>query len=284
MDGQYIYRNRGERQVALQSLNQIASLIEARPLCHLFLDFDGTLAPIVARPDLAQLPKEARDCLTSLLSKPRFRLNIISGRSLVELERLVAIEGIVMAGNHGLEIKGPGINFIHQEARRLKGKLEEFRQRLEEKTCPIEGALVEDKGLTVSLHYRMVPEHKLHEVFQALQLALAQEPALIVRQGKKVLEVRPRTDWDKGRAVLWILESLHGSQWEKDCLPIYLGDDLTDEDAFRVLKSKGISIFVGGDAELTSADYYLPGPSQVMQFLSWLQSYKGVRDDLDNHC
>lgn len=271
MDGQYIHRDREEPQAALQSLDKITRLIEARPFCHLFLDFDGTLAPIVARPGLAQLPQEARDCLTMLLKKPRFRLSVISGRSLEELSHLLAIEGIVMAGNHGLEIRGPGMDFIHQEAQRLKGKLREFRKRLEEKIYQIEGALVEDKGLTVSLHYRMVPEHKLHQVYQALQRALAEETDLIVREGKMVLEVRPRVDWDKGRAVLWVLGSLHGPKWERDCLPIYLGDDLTDEDAFRTLRGRGISIFVGSNLEQSSADYYLSSPSQVIQFLSWLQ-------------
>ena len=232
----------------------------------LFSDYDGTLAPIAGRPDLAALPQRTRDCLLSIQRSNRFTLALVSGRGLPDLKEMVGIPGLIYAGNHGLEIEGPNGNFVHQEAEELKPHLDGILRDLRERLSPLEGVYVEGKGLTLSVHYRLTPEELRPQVMTGFDEALAQadgESRLRITRGKEVLEVRPGVDWHKGRAIAKIAQT-----FPEGTLHIFFGDDLTDEDGFTAVQElDGISVFVGPPRQPTRALYRVDSPAEVAQAL-----------------
>ena len=246
----------------------------------LFLDYDGTLTPIVARPEMAVLSSQARDTLKQISHHSLFKLAIISGRSLSEIKALVGLENIAYAGNHGLEIECPPCycrerspettTFIHPIAKEFKPALKGVEQRLRVRLADINGVIIENKGLTLSVHYRLVKGTEMERVRELFLKAIEYEDArgkLQVSEGKKVLEMRPSVEWNKGKAIEQLLE-IYGTPGS---LPIFAGDDVTDEDGFRVLQRVGgISIFVGEDKASSAADYYLDSPEQLCHWLGKL--------------
>jgi alpha,alpha-trehalase len=233
----------------------------------IFLDYDGTLTPIVGRPESAQLSYLMRELLKKL--KKCYPVAIISGRRLDDLQERVGIDGVVYAGNHGLEIYSEEMSFQIKGARRLKTVLNKITGDLEHIIKDIKGVIIENKGLTASIHYRLIDRRDVPRVIEAVKEKLSpymEEGKVRVAEGKKVIEVRPSVDWDKGKAVKWILR--RGGF--KRTLPVYIGDDETDRDAFRVLKDHGISIVVGHGWE--DADYFFKGQDEVNGFLKWLAS------------
>jgi trehalose-phosphatase len=244
----------------------------------LLSDYDGTLTPIVSRPDEAILPPEVKDRLITLVEKPFFSVGIISGRSLSEVRTLVSIEGIYYAGNHGLEIEGPGLRFINPEAKAARVALKDVARQLSAKLAGVEGVIVEDKGLSLSLHYRLVREDEVArvvEIFHRITSPWLDDRKIRVTSGKKVWEVRPSIDWHKGKAVETIVKEMKAFLKLEQLLTIYLGDNTTDEDAFRVVhRPKGWSIFVGKAKQATQADYFLDSTSEVATFLSRLLELK----------
>jgi alpha,alpha-trehalase len=251
---------------ALDRLDEIAERVVGRRLA-LFLDYDGTLTPIVSRPELAVLAPEMRAVLERL--SRRATLAVVSGRALGDVKQLVALDTIVYAGNHGFEIRGPEGTALSYEVGRefldaLAGAHEELRAALE----ALPGAWVEDKTHSLSVHYRQTPDERAGEVEAAVDRALAPRPRLRKHYGKKVIEVRPRIAWDKGRAVLWLLEAL-GLEG-RGVVPLYLGDDVTDEDAFRALAGRGLGVLVADSPRPSAADYLLGGTEEVRLFLEGL--------------
>lgn len=240
----------------------------------LLSDYDGTLTPIVSRPGEAILPPEVRAKLRALAEKPVFSVGIISGRSLSEIKAMVAIEGIYYAGNHGLEIEGPGLKFINPGAETARTEIKALTRQLSAKLARIKGVIIEDKGLSLSIHYRLVKKNEAEivaEVFHQITSALIRDGKIRVTSGKKVLEVRPPIDWHKGKAVETIMKEMKKTPGSEQLLAIYLGDDTTDEDAFKVLhRPQGWSIFVGPENPSSNADYFLSSTSEVMNFLSRL--------------
>lgn len=230
-----------------------------RPL--LFLDYDGTLTPIVESPDMAVIPDDMRSLLTEL--RRLLPIAVISGRSLEDIKRRVGIEGIIYAGNHGAEIWDGEKTIASQQPFVSRDMLQEFLNRLKESLLPIKGVLIEDKGITASIHYRMVKERDLPKLFRIFTgISDDYKNAFKIVIGKKVFEIRPVDIWDKGDAVSWIMNNMgNGSA------PIYIGDDTTDEDAFKILRGKGINICIGGNAE---AEYYLKNQGEVKDILQWL--------------
>ncbi len=229
-------------------------------------DFDGTLAPIRPRPKEASLDQNSRLLLRKVARNESFVVGIISGRALKDLKQKLAIKGLILAGNHGLEITYKKENFIYPAAKRSIPVIFEIGQRLTKGLAPFPGAVLEKKRFSLSLHYRLVkPEElsKLKKVF--LQVA---RPYLVTRKvrltyGKKVWELRPPIQWDKGRALLWLVKRLR----RKRMLTIYIGDDLTDEDAFRAVnRIGGVSIFVGRKRQ-SLARYYLKSTKETQEFL-----------------
>jgi trehalose 6-phosphate phosphatase len=198
----------------------------------LLLDFDGTLAPLVARPEMAEMPRRTRHALDALMALPGVEVAVVSGRGLVDVRERAAIPGIAYAGNHGMEIEGAGLHRIHPEAAASRPELEEAARRIADATASIDGTFVEDKGLTLSIHYRQAADREA-EVRDAVHGVADGRPGLKVTEGKMVLEVRPRVEWDKGRAVLFLLDQMRPPEGAP---VLYLGDDRTDEDAFRALE------------------------------------------------
>jgi trehalose 6-phosphate phosphatase len=258
-------------QPLLEHLPELALLLRAAPKILLFLDFDGTLAPIVEYPSSALLPSGTRQALARLASNPRFTLAIISGRALADLRLRVGLEDLIYAGNHGLEISGPGLEFIEPTAAERLKALGELSRHLRVRLTDIPGVEVENKILSASVHFRRAPAGDLPEIRQAVDDAVVfEDNPFHITQGRKVLEIRPRVGWDKGRAVHWIQQA-SGLQ---DALPLYIGDDVTDEDAFLALPH-GITVSVGKARE-TSAQHFLEHQELVPTFLAWLSDLDAV--------
>ena len=249
-------------------------LSDIRTASHTILlsDYDGTLTPIVSRPDEAILSPEVREMLTNLAKKPSLSIGIISGRSLSEIKKMVEIDGIYYAGNHGLEIEGPGINFVNPSALAARNEIRELARQLSDELGKIEGVIVEDKELSLSVHYRMVKtgdETVVAGIFHQITSPLLNEGKIKVTAGKKVWEARPPIDWHKGKTAEIIIQKIKGILNYQQLITVYLGDDKTDEDVFKIIqRPQGWSIFIGGDNPSSSADYYLDSPAEVKTFLS----------------
>jgi trehalose 6-phosphate phosphatase len=243
--------------------------------CVLFLDYDGTLAPIVEDPTAAQMTTAMQHVLTVLAQHPRYCVGIVSGRALADLRRRLGDRGLYLVGNHGLEIEGPGIRYQHPDVWRLRPELDSLVQAITGDLETIPGAWVEDKGLTLSVHFRRVPAARVPEV--TTRLLKHTSPGidagrLALRTGKAVLEIRPRVQWTKGEAVRWILEQIRVERPTASRLALYLGDDDTDEDAFRFLASTGVGIVVGSDRRGSAAQYYVQSTEEVEQLLTVLST------------
>ena len=232
----------------------------------LLFDYDGTLTPIVARPEDALLPVRVRRSLASLVAHPRYILGIVSGRSLDELSGLAAIPGIIHAGNHGMEIRGPNLEFTHPGAVSVRAALAEARSGVADALADIPGILVEDKGLTLTVHYRATPAHLAGEVDPVVVAATAgsvERGDIRLTRGKMVIEIRPAIDWDKGKAIELIRDTCGPSAF-----PVYFGDDRTDEDGFRVVQGAGgLAVFVGESRDGTVALHQLESPMEVAEAL-----------------
>jgi alpha,alpha-trehalase len=231
----------------------------------LFLDYDGTLTPIVERPEQADLAPEMRATLKILAE--RCTVAIVSGRGLKDVQARVALEGLYYAGSHGFEIDGPGQERIRNEkgAEALPA-LNEAENELRSLLTDIQGALVERKKYSVAVHYRRVAAGQVEMVENKVNDVLQRHSGLRKGRGKKVFELQPDVDWDKGRAVLWLMERL--GLHSEAVRPIYIGDDVTDEDAFRVLQEQGVGIVVhGGEGRTSYARYGLVDPKEVLAFL-----------------
>lgn len=252
-------------QPLMERLPEIATALRAAPEILLFLDFDGTLAPIVDRPSMASMPGGAREALARCASNPKFSVAIVSGRGLADLRTRVGLGNLIYAGNHGLEITGPGVDFIQPAAvERLKA-LGELSRHLRARLHHIPGVEVENKILSASVHYRRAAAATLPDIRQAVDDAVVfDDNPFHITEGRDVLEIRPRVGWDKGMAVRWIQRA----SGHTDALPVYIGDDTTDEDAFQALPD-GITVSVGKGRE-TSAQYFLEGQESVPEFLLWL--------------
>lgn len=244
----------------------VADLLRGRQPA-LFLDYDGTLTPIVDRPDLAVLSDEMRAVLAELTRY--MTICIVSGREREDLARLVRLDGVVYAGAHGFDIAGPAGSDIRAErGTGFRGELAAAARRLRDDLAAIDGVLVEDKRFAVAVHYRLVDEGGIAAVHDAVTRAMTDFPRLRRTEGKMVVELRPDIAWDKGRAVLWLLGAL--SLEGAEALPVYIGDDVTDEDAFVALRDRGLTILVAEEPRPTAAQYRLGDPAAVQAFLSAL--------------
>jgi trehalose-phosphatase len=238
-----------------------------------FLDYDGTLTPIVSWPDQAVLADSTRVILRQLASK--VPVAILSGRELEDVRKRVALDEIVYAGSHGFDIAGPR-GLQRQEATEFLPALDAAEKDLREKLAGISGALVERKHFSIAAHYRNVNETDFPNVEHAVSEVARRHRELRKMKGKKVYELLPDIDWDKGKAVLWLLKTV-GSEHAK-IRPIYIGDDRTDEDAFRALEERGIGILVSEEPRSTAASYSLRDPAEVERFLRELVTRSAPTD------
>jgi len=256
---------------AVESYGQIVGVLGAREPV-LFLDFDGTLSPIVADPGAAVLVDGACEALESLASQ--CPVAILSGRDLADIRSRVAIPGIWYAGSHGFELTEPDGTYHRNEAADAAvGILEGAAAELREILAEIPGVRVEHKRFAVAVHYRQVATQRVGEIVSATR-KLGQRDGLRVTNGRMLVELRPDIDWDKGTTLAWIRDRIDA---EGSLLPIYIGDDLTDEDAFDAVEFDGIGIVVRHDEDSdrkTAARFALQSPDQVCEFLkrgsNWL--------------
>lgn len=277
---------------AIASFEQIINHAKGKRIA-LFLDYDGTLSPIVDNPDCAFMSDAMRAAVKKVARY--FPTAIISGRSRDKVYEFVRLTELYYAGSHGMDIMGPvrepvsddhpncirnmdeqgkEVN-LFQPAGEFLPMIDEVFRSLVESTKDIIGAKVENNKFCVSVHYRNVDGKNWPTVAQCVHVVLKDYPRLRLTHGRKVLEVRPVIDWDKGKAVMFLLESLGLSHCD-DVLPIYVGDDRTDEDAFKVLRegNRGYGILVSSVPKESNAVYSLRDPSEVMKFLKSLVTCK----------
>jgi trehalose 6-phosphate synthase/phosphatase len=234
----------------------------------LFLDYDGTLVEIAGHPSKVQMRESMREALLAGLRRRDTELAIVSGRALADLRAQLGLQGAVLVGNHGLEIEGPGLaHFVHPDLPHFAGRLEELAQEL--RAQAEEGVWVEEKGASLTVHYR--------DADPALQPRIAERVREAVRragfQARNAIcavEARPPTGWDKGHAVLHLLRTRHGPAWSESVRVIYVGDDETDEDAFRALSGLGITFRVGPAERPTLASHRLPNVDAVERLVRWV--------------
>jgi trehalose-phosphatase len=227
-----------------------------------FLDYDGTLAPIVSQPEKALLSDSLRRALQALVMHAP--VAILSGRDLDDVRQRVNISAIVYAGSHGFDIAGPR-GLRKELATEFLPRLDMVEKEVGKQLAGIPGAHVERKRFSIAAHYRNVNESDIHKVERAVSEVAARHRELRKMDGKKVYELLPDIDWDKGKAVLWLLEN-QGLERAK-VRPIYIGDDRTDEDAFRALGQRGVGILVSEQPRATAARYALKNPAEVERFL-----------------
>ncbi|XP_072972783.1 probable trehalose-phosphate phosphatase 6 [Typha angustifolia] len=269
---------------ALKMFEEIIAASKGKQIV-MFLDYDGTLSPIVDDPDRAYMSETMREAVRELAKY--FPTAIVSGRCRDKVYNFVRLAELYYAGSHGMDIKGPTRGPKHikskakakavlfQPASEFLPMIEEVFKRLVEKTESIPGAMVENNKFCVSVHYRCVEEKKWSTLDQQVSSVLKEYPKLKLTQGRKVLEIRPTIKWDKGKALEFLLDSL-GYNECNDVMPVYIGDDRTDEDAFKVLRDRGqgIGILVSKFPKETSASYSLQEPAEVMDFLHCLVDWK----------
>ena len=251
-----------------------------RTASHILLlaDYDGTLATIVGRPADAVLSASVRQKLKDLARKSEISVGVISGRSIEELKALVDIKGIYYSGNHGLEIEGPGLRYLHPQAGAARPVITGLAHELAAALEGIAGVIIQHKGLSLSVHYRLVKPEEVDAVTGAVQRVIAphvDRGEIRAYAMKKLWEIRPPINWDKGKAVEAIARELKSILKLERLLTIYLGDDTTDEDAFRVLRPQdGWSIFVGEENQASAAEYFLNSTAEVEEFLTRLSELK----------
>jgi trehalose 6-phosphate phosphatase len=232
-----------------------------------FYDFDGTLSEIVEDPDSARLVDGAADALISLSAA--CPVAILSGRDLADVRERIGLPGLWYAGSHGFELTGPdGTHHQNPEAAASIPVLAGAAADLADQLGHIPGVVVEHKRFGVAVHYRNAARDRVGEVAAAVRTA-GQRTALRVTTGREVIELRPNIDWDKGKTLRWVLDYIRDNEGAGPLLPIYLGDDITDEDAFDAVDGDGIAILVrhGDDGDrATAARYALDDPDRVREF------------------
>ena len=245
----------------------LRGFIKAYPL-FLFLDYDGTLTQLRDHPSRARLSRPMRAAIEACSERTDTHVAIVSGRSLEDIRKMVGNPDLVFAGNHGLEIEGPGIeHFRHEDLVHYVERAEALAEELH--AMESDGAWTEAKGPTLTFHYRSVPEDKRKSLVEEVREAVTRH-GYQARDAHSALEARPPIGWDKGRAVLHVLRERFGLAWSENVRVIYVGDDQTDEDAFRFLGGLAMTFRVGAADTPTAAAHRLPNVPAVQALIDWL--------------
>lgn len=257
-------------------LNPVLSRSMKSALCGekkpvFFLDYDGTLTPIVSRPEDAKISEEMRQVVRELCKK--YTVAIVSGRFREDVQQLLGIDGLVYAGSHGFDILGPDIQMINPDAKSTIPVVESLVEKVKAELGYIEGVIIEDKKFSLAVHYRLVDEDKYFEKIQSFCLELVKPyDNLRLMHGKKVFEILPALDWDKGKAVRFVLKAM-GYDWD-EVTAVYVGDDTTDEDAFRMVKTRGLAVLVTEEQKPSVADFTIKNPLAVQHLFERLIGQK----------
>jgi len=249
----------------LEHMDEIWQRLKGHELA-LFVDYDGTLTPIVAQPEDARLSEGMRSQLTSL--SRHCKVAIVSGRDRTDVQHMVGLDDLYYAGSHGFDIAGPGDLHLQQpDVQESLPALDQAETQLRQKLAEMPGVKVERKRFAIAIHYRnaQVPADKIDAVVDQVQKNL---PSLRKKSGKKIFELQPDVNWDKGRAIKWLMDKLDLTP--PQVVPLYLGDDTTDEDAFCALADIGITLRVSDEATHTQAQYLLPDTDAVAEFFQAL--------------
>lgn len=250
---------------AMRALTDAADgLAGRRPA--VFFDFDGTLSDIVDDPDAARPVAGATEALAKLADG--CPVAVLSGRDLADVTNRVGVPGIWYAGSHGFELTAPdGTHHQNDAAAAAIPVLEQAAARLRDQLGGIPGVVVEHKRFGVAVHYRNAERDRVGEVLAAVRAA-GRRDALRVTTGREVIELRPDLDWDKGKTLRWVIDHLHRAG-SGSLTPVYLGDDITDEDAFDAVHDDGVPILVrhsdDGD-RATAALFALDSPARAAAF------------------
>jgi len=254
---------------ALEAFDALEAALAGREPA-IFLDYDGTLTPIVSRPEDAILSDEGRAVVDTLAR--RRPVAVVSGRDRPDVEKLVGIDTLTFAGSHGFDIRTPEDGVLALEGiGDYTALMDQVERSLKEGLDPIPGALVERKKFSVAAHYRLVADEAYPVFRSVLDRLLGAVPGLKEKPGKKVFEIQPDIDWDKGKAVATLLKTLGLD--DPGHAPMFFGDDVTDEDAFKALQSmNGIGVLAApaSDSEkgrVSAADFRVDDPDQVLDLL-----------------
>ncbi len=248
---------------ALDHIQQILQQAKDRKIA-LFLDYDGTLTPIVNDPEKAFLDQSTRQTLEKVARK--WVVAVISGRDLTAIQNFVKLDNVYYAGSHGFDISGPAnLTLEMQKGKEFLPVLDKAQDQLEEKLTDVPGAAIERKQFSIAIHYRNVKQAQVTTVRQTVRQVQTGYPELRITEGKKVFELQPDIEWHKGKALTWLMEKLTLNL--DTYYPMYIGDDITDEDAFESLKTIGTSIVVKGSFHPTSADFVLENTRETAAFL-----------------
>lgn len=254
---------------ALDAFEEIEARIDGLTpvLC---LDFDGTLSPIVDDPASAELLAGMAPVVVRLAEL--VPILVLSGRDADDVARRMGIEGILYAGSHGFDVRGAdGHHEPNAEAVAYLPHLDALEARLRAETADIAGTVVDRKRFGVAVHDRRVAEEDFDRLWEIVNEAGRAFPMLRPMRGKRVTEFLPEIDWNKGRALLWLLGR---AGYRADlALPICMGDDVTDEDALRAVRGRGIGIVVGTGARASAATYAVRDPDEVRAFLARLAAF-----------
>ena len=258
----------------LKNLQRLKEIMDGQRV-SLFLDYDGTLTPIVARPERAHLSYQMREILKTL--SRAYPTAIVSGRSLADLRRRGGIPELTYAGNHGAEIWSADYTMVFDAGRAYKAELGRLAGELETLVRAHRGVIMEHKGQAITMHYRLLDARSARafaEQYAKVVEKSAARGAVRLPSRNKAFEIRPNADWNKGSAVNWLLQR----KPFRSTLPIYIGDDETDKDGYRAIAGRGVSVHVG--REVQEADYYLVAQTEVKTVLKWLCNHPVPRGSL----
>ncbi len=254
--------------------SSLQRVLRAAKRVLIFFDYDGTLVPIAKHPAQGVLPPKMKRLLRHVAEQPGVQVAFISGRALHNLQRMIQLPGVYYIGNHGLELEGRQLRYRHPHAQQSRPHLHRLARSLRKALQHVPGAWVEDKRFSLSVHWRLVPpsaQQRFHEIARACLTPDVKRRTIRVTEGKRVIEVHPPVRWGKGESVRWLKSH---ARWSFKCrapLTIYLGDDQTDESAFRAVnRYHGLSIFVGPRPRTTAARWRLNNPKEVSELLSRL--------------
>lgn len=249
-----------------QHWDKAKSVFLSRKKLIFFLDYDGTLTPIVERPELAVISGDMKDILKRLAKK--YTTAIVSGRMRQDVEKLVGIKGLVYAGSHGFDILGPGVSLIEPHAEAAIPLIADVIKRVSGELNHIPGVIIEKKKFSTAVHYRLVDEKYLPRIKELVDKVIKDNPSLRLMSGKKVFEILPKINWDKGRAIRWIMKAMKISWFGSSV--VYIGDDTTDEYAFRAVHNRGCAILVSDKPKQSAADFQLSSPEEVKKLFEKL--------------
>ncbi len=255
--------------------SRIQTLIKQRPLL-ICLDYDGTLSPIAPTPRQAVLPTKTKQVLQSLVASHGISVAVISGRAMSDVTSLVGLKGIIYSGNHGFEAEGGGIKFKLHIPPAYDKAIMCLEKTLKDSYKTTKGVIVENKKPFLAVHYRLANKRdipNIRKIFWGTVKKTSAKRLLRTKTGKMILEIQPSINWNKGKIVLWLLTKKRSMVGGKKILPIYVGDDITDEDAFHALRNRGITVFVG-HSRTSCAQYSLSDTNKVHAFLKRIVSLK----------